>query len=199
MESFLAFLNRFGVVPPQDALVLQGYARIGTLQAGDFFLKPGQICRQVGFVTEGVFRVYVQYDDGKEITRGFPAEGNFMIDLESFNNQKPSIEYWEAMSVVTYIYWDLQDILRMEHELSCWHAILIPMSQHILLSESHERTEMFNDDATLRYSKFLARYPRVVARVPLRYIANFLGIAPQSLSRIRQRIGKQETNKTTHK
>jgi hypothetical protein len=65
------------------------------------------------------------------------------------------------------------------------------MTQKILLDNALERTEMFNDDASTRYRKFMERYPEDLARIPLRHLANYLGIAPQSLSRIRQQMGKR--------
>lgn len=148
------------------------------------------VCRQVGFVVSGVFRVFVFNEEGREIIRGFPSESNFMLDLESYHQQTKATEYWEAMTDIEYIYWERADIQRMEQELGCWNAILVPMMQHILFSASHERSEMFADDATTRYRKFSARYPHIIARVPLRHIANYLGIAPQSLSRIRQQLAK---------
>lgn len=190
MESFFSFIQRFGVVPPHDASVLRKYAKRCCLRSGEFFLQPGQVCHRVGFILEGVMRVYVVNEEGKDITRGFPAECHFMVDLDSYNRQKVSCEYWEAMTDVEFLYWERADAERIENEITCWQAILIPMSQHILVSASHERTEMFNDDATARYAKFLKRYPHIVARVPLRYIANYLGVAPQSLSRIRQQMCK---------
>lgn len=190
MESLLKFVQRFGVVSPHDESVLRHYAKRSNLHAGEYFLHPGQICHKVGFITKGVFRVYVHTEEGKVITRGFPSEGNFMVDLESFYNEKPTNEFWEAITDLEFLYWERTDITRMESEIGSWQTILIPMTQHILVKESHERTEMFNDDASTRYSKFLARYPHIVSRVPLRFIANFLGIAPQSLSRIRQKFSK---------
>lgn len=195
MELFFNFIQRFGRVLPEDVEVLREFAHEGSICAGDYFLKPGQECRLVGFILEGVVRVYVVDDDNREITRGFPAEYQFMVDLESYYHRQPSSEYWEAITEVKYIYWERADIDKMRARLRCWEAILVPLAQHILVSGAHERSEMFSDSAAVRYSKFINRYPRIVTRVPLRLIANYLGIAPQSLSRIRQQLVKGETPK----
>jgi cAMP-binding proteins - catabolite gene activator and regulatory subunit of cAMP-dependent protein kinases len=178
-------------VPSQDAAVIERYAKIGKLLAGEHFLMPGKVCNKVGFLLSGVFRVYVINENGKEVIRGFPAENHFMIDLKSFNQQQISIEYWEALTEVEYIFWTIDDVLKMEKEINCWQSILIPMSHHILVTESHERIEMLSDDAKSRYVKFCDRYPHIVSRVPLRLIARYLGIAPQTLSRIRQQLAKR--------
>lgn len=190
MEHFFSFIQRFGVVPSKDADVLRQYAKSAVLRAGAFFLQPGQVCHRVGFVQEGVMRVYITNEEGREVTRAFPAEQHFMVDLDSYNNQKTSIEHWEAMTDLQFVYWERADVERMEQEIGCWHDILIPMTQHILLSAANERNDMFSDDASTRYRKFVEKYPHIMQRVPLRHIANYLGIAPQSLSRIRQQFGK---------
>lgn len=190
MEHFFAYLKRFGNILPQDEAVVRRYAQRGNIPAGSFFLEPGQVCRKVGFITSGVFRVYVHNEEGDERTLGFPAEHKFIIDLESLQKQTATQECWEALTDVSFLYWERGDLQKMEQEICCWQAIVLPMMQHILISENQERVEMFNDDATVRYCKFLERYPDLVVRTPLRHIASYLGIAPQSLSRIRQQMGK---------
>lgn len=191
MEPFLDYIRQFGAVSANDALILQKYARYASINVGDYFLSPGQTCRQVGFILTGVFRVFVLTEEDKEMTRGFPSEYHLMIDPESYLNKKPTQEYWEAITDVTYIYWELRDILVMKPLFSNWQGVIGPMTHHILWSESKERLEMMNDTATVRYEKFIDRYPHLASRVPLRYIANFLCIAPQSLSRIRQKRGEK--------
>lgn len=191
MKPLFDCLQRFGTVPPHDAEVIEKYAQWGKLQPGEHFLLPGKVCNKVGFLLSGVFRVYVINEEGKEIIRGFPSENQFMIDLKSFNQQQISVEHWEALTEIEYIFWTREDLLKMEQEIVCWQSILIPMSHHFLVSESHERIEMLSDDAKSRYVKFCDRYPHIVSRVPLRLIASYLGIAPQTLSRIRQQLAKR--------
>lgn len=191
MKPLFDFLRRFGKVPPQDAAVIEKYAKIGNLLPGEHFLMPGKVCNKVGFLLNGVFRVYAINENGKEVIRGFPAENHFMIDLKSFSYQQVSIEYWEALTKVKYLFWTVDDVFRMKKEITCWQDILILMSYHILLSELHEKIEMLSDNAESRYLKFCARHPHIVSRVPLKFVANYLGIAPQTLSRIRQQLAKR--------
>jgi hypothetical protein len=137
-------------------------------------------------VKEGVARVFIHGADGQEVIRAFVSERNFMVDIHSYHNQSPSIEYWEVLADMEMFYWERPDLEYMRENIAAWHKVTVNMAQKILLDAALERTEMFNDDATTRYQKFVQRYPHVVQRVPLRHIANYLGIAPQSLSRIRQ-------------
>jgi hypothetical protein len=77
-------------------------------------------------------------------------------------------------------------------EIPGWYFFTIKMIEMIIYRLCIERAEMSNNDATTRYIKFAERYPNTISRVPLRYIANYLGITPQSLSRIRHQLSNTE-------
>jgi CRP-like cAMP-binding protein len=188
MEEFFAFVRVFGEVPPQDLDIVRARCQRMRLPQGDFFLRPGQVCHRIGFVLEGVTRVFTHGEEGQEVIRAFVSERNFMVDIHSYHNQTPTVEHWEVLADVEMLYWDRPDLEYMRENIGSWHKVTVNMAQKILLDATLERTEMFNDDATTRYQKFVQRYPHIVQRVPLRYIANYLGIAPQSLSRIRQQL-----------
>jgi CRP-like cAMP-binding protein len=157
-------------------------------KAGEFLLRPGQICKHVGFLYSGVTRSYVIDAEQNELIRGFQTSGSFITDLDSLLLQRPSIEYWEFLSDSEVFLWDQNSIDFFEKNIQNWVAIHAKLTHFILLNHALERTEMFNDDATTRYQKFVARYPDVVRVAPQRMIANYLGIAPQSLSRIRNQL-----------
>ena len=191
MDYFFAFARRFGSVSNADLEYVLEKAQRLFIPQGDFFLKPGQICHNIGFVTEGVLRTFIIDEQGKELIRNFPSEYSFVVDLNSYHNRIPSVEYWEALTDIHLLLWDRSTLECFERNIASWHAVTTNMTQKILLDNALERTEMFSDDASTRYRKFMERYPEDLVRIPLRHLANYLGIAPQSLSRIRQQMGKR--------
>lgn len=161
------------------------------LRAGDRFPILGHEDHQAAYIVEGVFRVYSVHKGGKEITIRLPAEGDFTMYLEDYKEITPDISYyWEAITDSVILSWGKDDLEYLAQHVPHWYFLTLKILQTITLRLTIERAEMFNDDATSRYLKFAALYPRVIARVPLRYVANYLGIAPQSLSRIRQKLAK---------
>lgn len=190
-ERFFSLVRRFGVLSDADLELVVSRSRIVQMSAGEFFLKPGQICHCVGFVLEGVFRIFTVNENGDESIRGFPAEKSFASDINSFYRRVPTVEHWEALTDVQMMLWEREDLEYLEQKLAVWYPVTGNITQRILLKNAMERTEMFSDDASTRYRKFVEKYPGIIARVPLRYIAIYLGIAPQSLSRIRQQVGKR--------
>ncbi len=190
-ERFFSLVRRFGQVSDADLEIVASRSSVVQMSAGDFFLKPGQVCHRVGFVIEGVFRVFTLHENGNESIRGFSAEKGFVSDLNSYYSKTPTLEHWEALTDVLMMVWERSDIEYCEQNLAIWYPVTGNIAQWILSNNAQERSIMVSEDASTRYQKFMERYPHIIARVSLRHIANYLGIAPQSLSRIRQQLGKQ--------
>ncbi len=190
MDDFFSLVRRYGDAPDHELKAVAEKSYIVSMRQGEFFLRAGQVCHRVGLVLEGVFRTYVIDENGREVTRLLLSESNLVADLHSYRRQVPSLEYSEALTGVRLMVWDRPDLDMLERTIPSWHPVTANMAQQVLLGGMMERTEMLSDDAATRYRKFMERYPRDLARIPLRYLASYLGIAPQSLSRIRQQIGK---------
>jgi len=190
MQELFAVIQKFGNLPQERLDELASKATLIHIPQGDFFCKVGQICHQVGFVQEGIFRVYSINEEEQEMTRLFISSNHFIMDVGSYALQTPAVEYRQALTNTRLLVWNRADLDKFREETAGWHMITSHMRYSVLLANAHERTEMLNDDALTRYKKFVERYPHLMAQVPLRYIANYLGIAPQSLSRIRQQLSK---------
>lgn len=159
------------------------------LKAGERFPIVGQENIQSAYIAEGILRIYFIDPKGHETTVRLQGEGDFATFLEDYPALKPSLEFrWEAVTPVTLLSWKKEDIRYLAQNIPGWYFLTVKILKTMVLAISVERAEMFNDDATTRYLKFAERYPRILACVPLRHVANYLGIAPQSLSRIRQKL-----------
>lgn len=175
--------------------LIAAHTKPQTLKAGECFPLPGQEDYQGMFIVDGIFRVYSEDALGKETTIRLPSEGDFTMYLEDYKTLSPDVEYrLEAVTDATVLTWSRENLEFLAQRIPQWYFLALKITQTLVLRLTIERGEMFNDDATTRYLKFAERYPRTIARVPLRHVANYLGIAPQSLSRIRQQLNKSQTN-----
>ena len=162
-------------------------------KAGEKFPKTGYENNQVAFVTKGVFRVYFTDENQREMIIRLPSEGDFTMYLEDYKQLNPQIEYiWEAVTDASILTWNKQNLEYLSAHVPSWNYLTLKITQTLILRLYLERGEMFNDNATQRYVKFAARRPTLIERVPLRYVASYLGIAPQSLSRIRHQIAQKK-------
>jgi CRP-like cAMP-binding protein len=154
---------------------------------GDFFLSDGQICRQVGFVTKGLMRYYINHD-GEEKTYAFSQENQYVCNYESFLPQSPSSKIIQALEdtyVLVISHSDLQSLYANVREGERFGRIAI---EAVFLQLLKDINSFYTETPELRYERFLKNHADLQQRISQYHIASFVGVKPQSLSRIRKRI-----------
>jgi CRP-like cAMP-binding protein len=154
---------------------------------GDFLLAPNQVCDYVAFINRGHFRSYCMID-GQEKTYNFFFDGNFFTDYPSFLSRQPSIEWHQAMEdaeVLTINYVDMQ---KGYMETPAWEKFGRLIAEYIIMGISERNRSMLFMSPEERYLNLMKTRPKVIANIPQHYIASYLGIQPESLSRIRKRL-----------
>lgn len=151
-------------------------------------LKEQQYCKTIKFVLSGIYRVY-QIQNGKEITSYFNynLRNPFLASTESLLKNTPSKEYIECIESGTLLSIDYQKVISLfNHNLSASNLGRLIAEQNYLLSI--ERIEYLQfKNATERYNHFIKTYPTLLNKIPHHYIASYVGITPESLSRIRKK------------
>jgi len=154
----------------------------------EYFVSQEKVCRKMIFISEGVMRYCMFREDGTDVTCFFMCENDFAGDPDSFFSQKPSDKNIQALTdcqLLTISYENMQKFLQ---ELSRGNELFAGFGEYVMTRMLYQRTFLLNLDAAARYQAFMKEYPHVLQRVPLSYIASFLGIAQQSLSRLRKQI-----------
>lgn len=156
-----------------------------------FLFKEGEVSRNVYFVIKGFFRMfYVDYD-GNEINYRFTDENNFLVDFQSFLTQKPSHFYWQAMQDSELFALSYQDIQNAYAASPAWNIFGRLMAEHVYL-QLNERVEMLLFmTPEERYQHLLDTQPKLFVQVSQFHLSSYLGIKPESLSRLRKRILKK--------
>jgi CRP-like cAMP-binding protein len=186
MEQLFQFLE--SIQPMSDALRehLSKILKFKELGRKEMLLKAGHICRQICFVESGLLRCF--YIKGEtEICSWFMKEGDVLISIESYYDQKPSYESIQALedSVLYYIdYSELQFIYREFPEFN--------FIGRVLTEKYHKRwaQQLFGlrmQQAPERYKWLLANFPDLILRTPAKYLASYLGITEVTLSNIKGR------------
>ena len=157
------------------------------LRAGEYFLEEGQLCRYVGLIEEGLVRYYLN-DSGNEKTLYFSKEGEFVSNYQSFLPREPSdmsIQAIEDTTLQVINYSDLQQIYTGLNEGNKFGRLAL---EYVYASSMQQLKSFYKDSPAARYDEFLRSYPDLAQRLPQYYIASYIGIKPQSLSRIRKRL-----------
>jgi CRP-like cAMP-binding protein len=156
-------------------------------QKGAFFLADGQVCKNAGFIEKGLIRYYIN-DDGEEKTYEFGKENDFVCNYESFLPQVPSNKIIQALedSVIWQIsFADLQVFYQSVAGGERFGRIVI---EQVFIQLLAALGSLYTDTPEQRYLKFLNEHPDLQQRVSQYHIASYVGVKPQSLSRIRKRI-----------
>ncbi|PJJ08376.1 CRP-like cAMP-binding protein [Flavobacterium sp. 1] len=188
MKAFIEYILQFGNLNQQQLDLISKKAAVLELRKDDYFSEAGKIVRQVGFIVEGITRVCYYNNKGEEITKYFIDENNIVVDLDSFNNEICSSAYVQAITDCKLIVFSKKDWQELLDTIVGWDTIVHKITSKALMLKVARRSPLVTEDATERYLKFLEIFPNVVNRVPLSYIASYLGITQSSLSRIRKNI-----------
>jgi len=156
-------------------------------QKNEHILREGNICRYFYFFESGLIRFYYNVD-GEDVTKTFAVAPYCFTSKISFRNQSPSEEYIQALEETTVWRINYEQYRELE-KLNVWNIFMRKLLNEVqefadkLMLESKPRT------AEKRYQLLLENYPpNLMQKIPLKHLASFLGIAPQSLSRIRSNL-----------
>lgn len=160
-----------------------------TLANGAFFLKQGSPCTKIGKIVKGVLRAYIHDQEGLEVTTHFYQEGdmiiasfipnvNITVTIQALTDVEISVaNFSEIMSFVNKDK-DITEVINREFEK--------------LNNQLHARVvSLLNLDSTAKYKVFMDEYPGLLNRIPHYYIAQYLGITPTQLSRVRKHLADE--------
>jgi CRP-like cAMP-binding protein len=184
MKELLSLLNNIHPVTPLLQQYLFRTVQQHQFSKKDFLLKAGEISHRVYFIKKGLLRAYY-LENGQEICSKFMKEGDLIVSVISFFKQKPGYEYIQAIEdceVYSLRYDELQYMYKNFRELNIIARVLI--SKYYVLSEQRLYF-LRKKKAAERYYMMVRYFPRIMLRVPDKYIASFLGISKETISRIR--------------
>ncbi|WP_343691861.1 Crp/Fnr family transcriptional regulator [Chitinophaga sp.] len=190
-EVFLSKVNEKVSLTKQEEAEIVAQLTHKTLRKRQFFLKEGDICRYIALVEKGALRTYVTDPEGHEHITAFALEGWSLGDLCSFFREEPATQNIEALEDC-----DLCLISRPAHEAllqtmpkyETYHRILMTEAYIALQKRTRDMISLSPDE---QYKAFVSVYPNIVLRVPQHMIASYLGLTPETLSRIKSRISHQ--------
>lgn len=170
-----------------DFSKLDSHLRVRTIAKGGYLFSEGEICQFIGFILKGCFRIFI-LKDGKEITFDFFVENRPVVDYESYFRKQPTQFYFQAIEPSEILI--LNDIcLRLLFEEPQNGQRLQRIAVENLFFRFRDKLlSLYLDEPEERYLKLLQAEPDLLQRLPQYYLASYLGIEPESLSRLKKRI-----------
>ncbi len=184
MEKFIQHILGFGGFSHYDIDFIRERATVVTYDKGSYFVDAGRVFQNVGFIMNGIMRVCFYDKEGEEITKIFLEEEHLLIN--TYN--APSSEYIQAVTKCELLLFSLSQWNEIVKSINGWETFTQKLISRTLTQKLERISPLISQDAKTRYVEFMQKYPMLVNRIPLVYIASYLGVAPQSLSRIRRQI-----------
>jgi CRP/FNR family transcriptional regulator, anaerobic regulatory protein len=191
LEHFMAFADR--VIPlthEQAVILISAFSRKVVVLKKDCILKEGQYTDEVYFINKGLLRSYYVKPNGEELTANFFFAPIVTGDLAALNSKMPTQVHLQAVQDTEVYIAKIYDIeLLGEQHLFVWKFFAKYFQMIYMFSHQNQISQIF-DNPTQRYLNLFRQRPKVVEEIPQYYVASYLGIKPESLSRIRKRLAK---------
>ena len=183
------FIEQYTRVPDDEWLIINEAFERKLFAKNEFILKEGSVCRHFYFLQTGLIRCFTNLD-GTDITKYFTAAPYCFTSIESFTKQKPADESIQTLEE-SVIWFASAKKLEQLKILSSWNEFTTRLLQEVQQFSRNSLLETKTKTADQRYRELLINKPEVIQRIPLKYLCSFLGVAPQSLSRIRKNLTKR--------
>jgi CRP-like cAMP-binding protein len=188
MERFIEFVLQFGDLNKQQIELIKSKSTILQLRKDDYYWEAGKMVRYIGFLTDGVLRVYYYTNTGEENTRYFIDENHLILDGPTPGGDYVPSEYLQAVTDCQLAVFSKKEWNDISKTIVGWDTIVQKITAKHHFEKIERRSQLVSQDATTRYLNFVQEFPSLVNRVPLSFIASYLGITQSSLSRIRKNI-----------
>ncbi|MEM6345969.1 MAG: Crp/Fnr family transcriptional regulator [Bacteroidota bacterium] len=178
---------QFGTVTEADLALISPLLQTQFLPKGAHFLSLGQTCDKIGLLTKGILRAYYPVGE-REVTSyfNFLPRNPIVAGFTSLLTQKPATEALQALEDCELLYVTYKQLQYLYQSSQNFERLgRIMMEQNYIASVKRIQSYQ-TQSAADRYQHLLSKYPNLLNRIPHHYIASYLGITPESLSRIRK-------------
>lgn len=155
-----------------------------SLKKKDFLLQQGKVCTFIGFVEKGTLRSYIE-KDGEEYTSDFYTDGSFTTSYRSFLTKEPSIGSIQALENSLILSLSKSNYELLLQESNEWYKLGKYIADTLFIRKCRKESSLLMDSALDRYKLLLQTCPHIEQHVSQYHIASYLGIKPESLSRLK--------------
>lgn len=158
----------------------------------EHILTEGSVCNFVMFIVSGCIRKYFYSNEGEERTGQFFFENGWFSDYQSFTTETPSMLNVQALEDCEIYMFYKPDLLKLYDEYPVFERFGRLKAEQVVMAMMKKNENLVSLSYEERYLNLIKERPKVIERVQLKYIASYLNMKPESLSRIRSRLSKEE-------
>ena len=190
-EQVIGFLNKMGQFDKVELNDFMLKRKTLHVKKGDTLVKEGQFCHSIFFMHSGFISLYL-LKDGEEHVKDFSLSGKFITAYTSMSTGQASQIYLRAEQDCILSVWDaayFKELIRQHHK---WTFFAYRMAEYLFYRKEKREISLLLYSAEERYQNMLKEFPSLPQEIPQYLIASYLGIKPQSLSRIRNMMAQRK-------
>jgi CRP-like cAMP-binding protein len=173
-------------LPDDERDVIMAAFHQKRIKKKQYFLREGDVCKYIGFIVKGSARMYTVDEKGHEHIIRFGLESWWISDHESLVNLTPSPYYIEMLEDSELLIISLPGARELRHKSRCFNLTLSVLDKYQAIAMQKRIYAAIGMTAEEKYCDLLTTYPEFLERFPINMIASYLGLSPETLSRIRK-------------
>jgi CRP-like cAMP-binding protein len=187
-ETFFDYIKEISgkLLSEDDKHLLMAHFKPKKLRKRQYFLQEGDVCKYIGFIVKGSARTFTVDDKGHEHILKLSLENWWLADFESFYKLTPSrfnIEALENLEVLQSTNAQIEEFLK---DIPAFSAMANVISQNNTIATQKRMQTAMSYTAEERYEDLISNYPQFLQRFPQNMIASYLGLSPETLSRLKK-------------
>ena len=190
-DLFFRQMNEKVGLTKEEEEIIRTYLTPKKIRKKQFLLQEGDVCRHIAFVEKGMLRAYTIGEKGTERIIQFAMEGWTISDLYSFLTSEPATYAIEAIEDSELVLISQQANTELLEKLPRYETYMRILLTNAYIALQRRINSVISNTPEERYNTFTALYPEIVRRVPQHMIAAFMGLTPETLSRVRSKKSRR--------
>ena len=192
-DKLKAYCKSFVPLTDLELELVNKYFETKSVKKKEFLLQEGKVCNFIGFITDGAMR-HFHIKNGDEKTCDLSFENSWITDFQSFTHDTICIMNLQAIEDSNIMIIKKENLYKLYSECNKYETFGRIMAENVAQRATEIAMSLSSDKPEERFRNLIKTQPNIFQRIPQKYIANFLGVSPESLSRIRNRvIGKEKS------
>jgi len=189
MKTYLNKINEFILgLDGETQSALEQITSHKIFQKGEYLVRQDEICRHSFFIDKGIARKFYLTEGGREITTELYFADDLAVSFQSYTLQKPSREFILSLEETSVTTTDYQAFQQLKTDFPKLLELDLMMTEYYVMWLEERLLQFHTLDASGRYLQLVKEHPHFVQKVQLTYIASYLGVSLETLSRIRAKI-----------
>ncbi|SHO64986.1 Crp/Fnr family transcriptional regulator [Algoriphagus zhangzhouensis] len=190
-NKFVNYFSKISSLTKEEAEAIAQTMKTQSFEKGDYLLRQGQKSSKTYFILSGCIREYI-LTDGEEKTTNFFTEEQWAISLNGFTPENSATHNWVCVEDTTVVVGDEEQAQAIFKRFPRFETISRTIMEAAFSEQREALTSYYTDSPEQRYLKLLKSRPDLIQRIPQYHLASYIGVKPESLSRIRKRISSSE-------